>query len=48
MQLMVGKNIDQTQSYASGLFWAGQVPLIGCVALALLWPEDEEAQPAPK
>lgn len=41
MQLLVGKNIDQTQSYAAGLFWAGQVPLIGCLALALLWPDDE-------
>jgi ACS family hexuronate transporter-like MFS transporter len=48
MQLLVGKNIDQTQSYASGLFWAGQMPLIGCVALALLWPEDEKPQPAAK
>ena len=41
MQKYVGRNIDETHSFASGLFWAGQVPLIGCLALGLLWPNDE-------
>ena len=37
MQRYVGRSIDQTHSYATGLFWAGQVPLIACLALALFW-----------
>ncbi|WP_425614559.1 MFS transporter [Anatilimnocola sp. NA78] len=41
MQFLVGRNVDQTHSYQAGLFWIGMVPLIGCLALALLWPEEE-------
>jgi ACS family hexuronate transporter-like MFS transporter len=41
MQKYVGRSIDETQSFATGLFWAGQVPLFGCLALALLWPDSE-------
>jgi len=40
MQKYVGRNIDVTGSYATGLFWAGQLPLLGCLALGLLWPKD--------
>ncbi|WP_254507802.1 MFS transporter [Anatilimnocola floriformis] len=43
MQKYVGKSIDVTHSFATGLFWAGQVPLIGCLALGLLWPNDERS-----
>ncbi|QDU30129.1 putative sulfoacetate transporter SauU [Anatilimnocola aggregata] len=42
MQPIVGRSIDVSHSYATGLFWAGQVPLIGCLALALLWPDSPE------
>ena len=42
MQKYVGRSIDETHSFAMGLFWAGQVPLIGCLAFALLWPEEEK------
>lgn len=40
MQKYVGRSIDETHSFATGLFWAGQVPLFGCLAFALLWPEE--------
>jgi ACS family hexuronate transporter-like MFS transporter len=37
MHRYVGKNIDETGSYATGLLVAGQVPIIACLALALFW-----------
>jgi hypothetical protein len=37
MQRYVGRSIDATHSYATGLFWAGQAPIIACLAMALLW-----------
>jgi ACS family hexuronate transporter-like MFS transporter len=37
MQRLVGRNIDETHSYATGLFWAGQAPIVACLAMALLW-----------
>ncbi len=40
MQPLIGRSIDQTHSYASGLFWMGMVPLFGCLMFALLWPDD--------
>jgi ACS family hexuronate transporter-like MFS transporter len=51
MQPLFGRQIDQTQSYATGLMIAGLVPLIGCAALVLFWgyettvaaPPDETA-----
>jgi ACS family hexuronate transporter-like MFS transporter len=43
MQEWVGNNVKATGSYGSALFFAGMVPLVGCVAL-LFWgssPKDE-------
>jgi ACS family hexuronate transporter-like MFS transporter len=37
MQARVGKHIDQTGSYAEGVFWVGLAPLAGSLALLLLW-----------
>lgn len=37
MQELVGKRVDATKSYADGLFWVGLAPLVGLIALALLW-----------
>jgi ACS family hexuronate transporter-like MFS transporter len=37
MQERVGKEIDATQSYASGIFWIGLAPLLGLAAMLLLW-----------
>ena len=37
MQRYVGKSIDETHSYAAGLFWVGQAPIIACLALGLFW-----------
>lgn len=42
MQYYVGKSVDQTHSYASGLFWVGQAPLIGLFALALFWEWERD------
>lgn len=46
MQRSVGKNIDETGSYATGLFWAGQVPIIACIALVLFWGASSSAASA--
>ena len=51
MQRYVGRNIDDTKSYATGIVLAGLVPLLACAALWLLWPrrEPEALEPsAPK
>lgn len=37
MQKYVGRNIDETQSYAAGIFVVGLAPLVAWLALALLW-----------
>jgi ACS family hexuronate transporter-like MFS transporter len=37
MHPLVGQRIDETHSYAAGLFWAGLMPMIGVVALVALW-----------
>lgn len=37
MQERVGKVIDETHSYADGIFYIGLLPLLGCAALWLLW-----------
>ncbi len=45
MQEWVGNTVKATGSYGSALFFAGMVPLVGCVAL-LFWgrsPQDEKA-----
>jgi ACS family hexuronate transporter-like MFS transporter len=38
MQKLVGGNIDETKSYATGIMVAGLVPLVGLAAMLLLWP----------
>lgn len=42
MQPLIGRSIDQTHSYAAGLFWMGMVPLIGCLVFVWLWPEESQ------
>jgi len=37
MQQRVGQHVDQTQSYAAGIFWVGLAPAAAFVALCLLW-----------
>jgi ACS family hexuronate transporter-like MFS transporter len=37
MQKFVGQRIDQTGSYADGIFVVGLLPLIACAALLLFW-----------
>jgi MFS transporter, ACS family, hexuronate transporter len=37
MQKYVGVTVDETQSYAAGIFLVGLLPLAALVALALLW-----------
>jgi MFS transporter, ACS family, hexuronate transporter len=46
MQPLIGRSIDRTHSYATGLFWMGMLPLIGCLVFAWLWPMEEPARPA--
>lgn len=40
MQWLVGKNIDATKSYATGIIMAGLVPLLAVAALCLFWPRS--------
>ncbi|HVX11522.1 MAG TPA: MFS transporter [Pirellulales bacterium] len=37
MQRFVGERIEKTHSYADGIFFAGLLPLVACLALALFW-----------
>jgi MFS transporter, ACS family, hexuronate transporter len=37
MQKYVGVTVDETQSYATGIFLVGLLPLAALVALGLLW-----------
>jgi ACS family hexuronate transporter-like MFS transporter len=38
MQKYVGRSVDETKSYATGIILAGLVPLLACAALWLFWP----------
>ncbi|MFO0868357.1 MAG: MFS transporter [Pirellulales bacterium] len=42
MQELVGKTVDATKSYASGIFWIGLAPAAGALALFLLWGRTHE------
>ena len=46
MQELVGKEIDRTHNYSEGIFWIGLVPLLGLVAMLLLW--GKSASPVEK
>jgi hypothetical protein len=48
MQARVGKLIDETGSYASGVFWIGLAPLVGSVALLVLWGPSKPATVEPR
>ncbi|MBI3823174.1 MAG: hypothetical protein HY289_10915, partial [Planctomycetes bacterium] len=41
MQWLVGRNIDATKSYATGVALAGFLPLLAVAALWLFWPRRE-------
>jgi nitrate/nitrite transporter NarK len=43
MQLFVGRSIDETESYATGVVLAGCLPLVACVTLWLIWPRRDIA-----
>ena len=45
MQRFVGRNIDETKSYATGIVIAGLVPLLACAAIWLIWPHREPEKP---
>jgi ACS family hexuronate transporter-like MFS transporter len=47
MQWLVGRNIDETRSYATGITLAGVLPLIACAALWLFWPRRVAPAPMP-
>ena len=47
MQRLVGRNIDETKSYATGIILAGLMPLLACTALWLFWPRRNEYEPRP-
>jgi ACS family hexuronate transporter-like MFS transporter len=42
MQVIVGKAVDQTHSYKTGIFWIGLVPLLGLLAMAVLWGKSPD------
>lgn len=46
MQARVGKLVDETGSYTESVFWIGLAPLVGSLALILLWGRPEPNQPA--
>ena len=41
MQKFVGHRIDETGSYADGIFVVGLLPLVACAALLVLWGRDK-------
>lgn len=50
MQTLVGRNIDQTKSYALGIGFVGFGPVLGWLALATLWnrsKSDRTRDPSP-
>jgi ACS family hexuronate transporter-like MFS transporter len=44
MQPLVGQHVDQTHSYADGIFWAGLAPAAAFLALCLLWGSGVRGQ----
>ncbi|MFM7072128.1 MAG: hypothetical protein ACKO38_10100, partial [Planctomycetota bacterium] len=46
MQARVGKLVDETGSYTESVFWIGLAPLVGSLALILLWGRPEPNPPA--
>ncbi len=46
MQWLVGRSIDETKSYQTGIMMAGFVPLLACAALWLVWPRTPTLEPA--
>jgi ACS family hexuronate transporter-like MFS transporter len=46
MQHYVGRNIDETQSYATGIFAVGLAPLVAWLALVILWGSSETEEKA--
>ena len=42
MQERVGKVIDQSHSYKDGIFWIGLVPILGLIAMFLLWGKNPD------
>jgi ACS family hexuronate transporter-like MFS transporter len=42
MQAWVGRDIEETHSYVTALFWLGQVPILACLALAFFWGRSKE------
>ena len=42
MQKFVGRSIDETHSYATGLFLVGLAPLVGAICLTLFWGKTAE------
>jgi MFS transporter, ACS family, hexuronate transporter len=45
MQWLVGRSIDETKSYATGIAMAGIVPIFACIALWFFWPRRHDADP---
>ncbi|MFM8253260.1 MAG: MFS transporter [Planctomycetota bacterium] len=44
MQELVGKAVDKTGSYTEAVFYIGLVPLLGSLAIFVLWGRDKEPQ----
>jgi ACS family hexuronate transporter-like MFS transporter len=47
MQWLIGRNIDATKSYVTGVALAGVLPLVAVAALWLLWPRRTMPAPEP-
>lgn len=45
MQKLVGHRIEETGSYAEGIFVVGLLPLVACAALLLFWGRDKKSAP---
>lgn len=43
-QIFLGQHIEATKSYQLGLLMVGLAPILGLIALVLLWPKDEDTQ----
>lgn len=46
-QIHLGQYIEQTQSYKLGLIIVGLVPMLGLLALLLIWPRKRESSAVP-
>ncbi|HQU41351.1 MAG: hypothetical protein B7Z73_00065 [Planctomycetia bacterium 21-64-5] len=44
MQRLVGQRIDETGSYAEGIFLVGLLPLVACLAIFLFWDWPKHAR----